>query len=107
MTANWQSRRMKRVLPIQVHLKAGSMNWLPGDWVVYCKRPFGGAAQVVRYIGRYPHRVAISNRRIETIDEGKVTFWYIAEFLFDYETVDIFFRPVCRLTQRWAPGRAV
>src|SRR6056297_174912 len=46
------------------------------DWLVYCKRPFGSAEQVVRYIGRYTHRVAISNRRIEAMGDGKVAFWY-------------------------------
>jgi hypothetical protein len=33
------------------------------EWVVYCKRPFGGPKQVLRYLARYTHRVAISNRR--------------------------------------------
>lgn len=46
------------------------------DWVVYCKPPFGNADQVVRYIGRYTHRVAISNRRIEAMDDNTVSFWY-------------------------------
>ncbi len=46
------------------------------DWIVYCKPPFGDAEQVIRYIGRYTHRVAISNRRIVSIKEGKVQFWY-------------------------------
>jgi hypothetical protein len=44
------------------------------DWVVYAKRPFGGPAQVLAYLGRYTHRVAISNSRLVSIDEGKVTF---------------------------------
>jgi hypothetical protein len=43
-------------------------------WVVYAKPPFGGARQVYRYLGRYTHRVAISNRRLLTLDEGRVTF---------------------------------
>ena len=33
-------------------------------WVVYCKRPFGGPKEVLRYLARYTHRVAISNRRL-------------------------------------------
>lgn len=46
------------------------------NWVVYCKRPFGDAEQVVRYIGRYTHRVAISNQRIVDIDGDVVSFKY-------------------------------
>ena len=44
------------------------------DWVVYCKRPFGGAEHVLRYLGCYTHRVAISNHRLVDINDGKVTF---------------------------------
>lgn len=44
------------------------------DWVVYAKRPFGGAEQVVRYLGRYTHRIGISNRRLVSLADGKVTF---------------------------------
>ncbi|MBU0486319.1 MAG: IS91 family transposase [Bacteroidetes bacterium] len=43
-------------------------------WVVYCKKPFGGPKQVLGYLGRYTHRVAISNQRIVKIAAGKVTF---------------------------------
>jgi hypothetical protein len=46
------------------------------DWVVYCKRPFGGAEQVYRYLGRYTHRVAISNGRLVSMQEGRVRFRY-------------------------------
>jgi len=46
------------------------------DWVVYSKRPFGGPEQVLDYLGRYTHRVAISNRRIINVENGKVTFQY-------------------------------
>jgi hypothetical protein len=45
-------------------------------WVVYSKRPFAGPEQVLDYIGRYTHRVAISNNQIISVDEGKVTFAY-------------------------------
>jgi len=45
-------------------------------WVTYCKQPFGGAEQVINYLGRYTHRVAISNHRIKSIEDGKVTFSY-------------------------------
>ncbi|MGD0679096.1 MAG: IS91 family transposase [Polyangiaceae bacterium] len=44
------------------------------DWIVYAKRPFGGAEQVVRYLGRYTHRIGISNQRIVSLDHGQVTF---------------------------------
>jgi Putative transposase len=44
------------------------------DWVVYAKRPFGGPEYVLQYLGRYTHRVAISNHRLVSFAEGKVTF---------------------------------
>ncbi|MEI8254420.1 MAG: IS91 family transposase [Deltaproteobacteria bacterium] len=43
-------------------------------WVVYAKRPFGGPEQVFKYLGRYTHRVGISNQRIRSMDEGGVCF---------------------------------
>lgn len=46
------------------------------EWVVYAKRPFGGPKQVIEYLGRYTHKVAISNHRIEAVDEQQVTFRY-------------------------------
>jgi len=44
------------------------------DWVVYAKPAFGGPVQVLRYLGRYTHRVAISNHRILAFDGERVTF---------------------------------
>ncbi len=44
------------------------------DWVVYAKHPLGGPAQVYSYLGRYTHRVAISNSRLQTIDATGVRF---------------------------------
>jgi hypothetical protein len=44
------------------------------DWVVYAKPPFGGPAYVLQYLGRYTHRVAISNHRLLSFADGKVTF---------------------------------
>ncbi len=44
------------------------------DWVVYAKPAFGGPRQVLRYLGRYTHRVAISNHRLESFDGERVTF---------------------------------
>jgi hypothetical protein len=43
-------------------------------WVVYAKRPFAGPEQVLDYVGRYTHRVAISNNRLLDIDHGTITF---------------------------------
>ena len=45
-------------------------------WVVYTKRPFAGPLQVLEYLGRYTHRVAISNDRIVSIEHHKVSFRY-------------------------------
>ena len=45
-------------------------------WVVYAKRPFAGPEQVLDYVGRYTHRVAISNNRLLDIAEAKVSFRY-------------------------------
>jgi hypothetical protein len=44
------------------------------DWVVYAKRPFGGPEHVLHYLGRYTHRVAISNHRLVSFANGEVTF---------------------------------
>jgi hypothetical protein len=44
------------------------------DWVVYAKPPFGGPEQVYAYLGRYTHRVAISNFRLVSLENGRVTF---------------------------------
>jgi Putative transposase/Transposase zinc-binding domain len=49
--------------------KAGRLKW-----VVYAKRPFGGPEQVLKYLARYTHRVAISNRRLLSMEGGRVTF---------------------------------
>jgi hypothetical protein len=45
-------------------------------WVVYAKRPFGSPKSVVEYLGRYTHKIAISNHRICSVDESHVTFSY-------------------------------
>jgi hypothetical protein len=46
------------------------------SWVVYAKQPFMGPKQVIEYLGRYTHKIAISNHRIKNVNEGKVTFTY-------------------------------
>jgi hypothetical protein len=45
-------------------------------WVVYAKRPFAGPEQVLDYVGRYTHRIAISNNRLLDIERGQVSFRY-------------------------------
>ena len=42
-------------------------------WMVYCKPPFGSPQHVLRYLGRYTHRVAISNHRLVGLQDGQVT----------------------------------
>jgi len=44
------------------------------DWIVYSKPPFGGPEDVLQYLGRYTHRVAISNHRLVSLADGQVTF---------------------------------
>lgn len=46
------------------------------EWVVYAKEPFGGPEAVLAYLSRYTHHVAISNRRLISVDEKSVTFKY-------------------------------
>jgi len=46
------------------------------EWVVYAKPPFGGPERVMDYLGRYTHRVAISNNRLKELKDGQVTFTY-------------------------------
>ena len=46
------------------------------SWVVYAKSPFGGPQQVIEYLGRYTHKVAISNHRIVSIENDTVSFTY-------------------------------
>jgi hypothetical protein len=59
----------------QLHLDKGLIKELyKTNWVVYAKEPFAGPAQVVEYLGRYTHKVAISNHRLLKIDESGVTF---------------------------------
>ncbi len=43
-------------------------------WVVYCKPPFDGAEGVLKYLGRYTHRIAISNNRVLNVEDGNVSF---------------------------------
>ena len=57
-----------------IHLRSQLYNT---EWITYFKEPMGGPAQVVEYLGRYTHKVAISNHRIKRIDiDNNVTFAY-------------------------------
>ena len=53
------------------------------EWVVYAKPPFGGPQQVLEYLGRYTHRVSISNQRLLALENGHVSFQWK-----DYRTKD-------------------
>lgn len=46
------------------------------SWIVYAKQPFGGPEQVIGYLGRYTHKVAISNHRIVSVENDEVSFRY-------------------------------
>ena len=59
------------VMDVQLRKKLYNLNW-----VVYAKQPFGGPKEVIEYLGRYSHKVAISNHRIKEISDGKVIFSY-------------------------------
>jgi hypothetical protein len=83
----WIRSRSRFFLPLQVYF-SGNLSllaqpkifaaWLrllfPKDWVVYSKPPFGGPEYVLQYLGRYTHRVAISNHRLVSSADQKVTF---------------------------------
>ncbi len=60
--------------------KEGFLSWIYAlcakDWVVFTKAPFANPRQVVEYVGRYTHRVAISNHRIRSIENGRIVFTY-------------------------------
>jgi predicted Zn-ribbon and HTH transcriptional regulator len=59
------------------------------DWNVFAKRPFAGPQQVLDYLGRYTHRVAISNNRILSVDNGQVVFSYKNRKLQQTETMSL------------------
>jgi hypothetical protein len=61
-----------KIPPAQNEIKAAR----PKSWVVYAKKPFGSPQTVLDYLGRYTHRVALSNERILALENGQVTFTY-------------------------------
>jgi hypothetical protein len=61
----------------ELHLEKDTVERLYSkNWVVYAKQPFAGPRQVVKYLGRYTHRIAISNRRLKYLDATTVGFTY-------------------------------
>jgi hypothetical protein len=89
----WRPARRKYLVPVQAlspifrgmfrdglaellpDLKVPQATWRK-DWVVYCKPTVQGADQVLTYLGRYVHRIAITNGRILSMEDGNVTFRY-------------------------------
>lgn len=67
-------QKLKEKSPIQYE-KIRQGLWSK-PWVVYAKKPFGSPNSVVEYLGRYTHKIAISNQRIKNIDDQNVTFNY-------------------------------
>lgn len=65
----------KELLPQQMD-KAFVNALYQHNWVVYAKRPFSGPKSVVEYLGRYTHKIAISNHRIKGVSEAGITFSY-------------------------------
>jgi len=85
----WRTSRKKFFIPVKVlsrkfrgkflfYLKQTGLLFdsalYQKDWVVYCKPPFKSASKVITYLGRYTHRVAISNNRILGLNDGMVSF---------------------------------
>ena len=66
---------LKEQLPDQINVEL--LNRLyKHNWVVYAKHPFSGPQSVIEYLGRYTHKIAISNHRIKSISDEKVAFRY-------------------------------
>ena len=63
---------LKRKLPLLDKVLINAL--FAKDWVVYAKRPFAHASNVIEYLGRYTHKVAISNHRITNVDAKTITF---------------------------------
>lgn len=84
MSAVFKHKYMEGFLSRFAGLKTENKNIEPSlretlyskSWIVYAKSPFGGPAQVIEYLGRYTHKVAISNHRIVSADDNKVSFTY-------------------------------
>lgn len=67
--------RMLSALRLLIKLdQQQSKKLISQPWVVYCKQPFLGAEQVIEYLGRYTHKIAISNHRIKAINQDTISF---------------------------------
>lgn len=66
---------LKELLPLEMTPQLLSALY-KHNWVVYAKQPFTGPQSVVEYLGRYTHKIAISNHRIKHVDDTHVTFTY-------------------------------
>ncbi len=64
-------RMKKRIIPLDLRRELYALNW-----VIYAKEPFGGPKDVIEYLGRYTHKVAISNHRLISVDDAGVKFHY-------------------------------
>ena len=90
---NWRTTRKKWFVPVKALSKLFRARFMKlaqkalpeesfpqevwkKEWVVYCKPPLTNSKKVLRYLGRYVHRIAIVNSRIESMDNGNVTFRY-------------------------------
>jgi len=84
---NGQLQRLPNEVPPHITIEGAAAQ----EWIAYAKPPFGGPEQVLEYLSRYTHRVAISNRRIVSFSENKVTFqWrdYADSNRVKYSTID-------------------
>jgi hypothetical protein len=66
---------LKKLLPVEMTPELLKVLYRH-NWVVYAKRPFTGPQSVVEYLGRYTHKIAISNHRLKQVDDKEVTFSY-------------------------------
>jgi len=70
--------KLKEILPPLGHTLEPELRrkLFSKSWVVYAKQPFGGPKQVIEYLGRYSHKIAISNHRLISNENGMITFSY-------------------------------
>ena len=76
----WLIYRTREIIQLEEEIKNGLKHLHPlysKSWVVYAKKPLPTSDKVVEYIGRYSHRVAISNHRIKEVKDGVVTFSWL------------------------------
>lgn len=76
---SWKDKKLKFYGSAQVYNNYYAMKKLINDcyqkeWICYCKKPFQGAESVIRYLGKYTHRIAVSNHRIKKVTDTGVTF---------------------------------